>query len=155
WLFATSSNLVLRLFRDQTSFLEGRVTRDDLEAMVHEARTAGALDVSTSTLVVRALEFATLHVDEVMVHRRAVVAVPRDAGERELREAMLVRGHRRIPVYGRDIDDVVGYVLRDDVMVRLWDRQPLDLGALLRQPLFVPESMPAAKALDEMRRRQL
>jgi putative hemolysin len=154
WLFAASSNLVLRLFHDRTSFLEGRLSREDIEAMVHEARTTGALDPSTSKLVVRALEFADLRVDDVMVHRRAVVAVPETAGEADLREAMLVRGHRRIPVFGRDIDDVRGYVLRDDVMGKVWDREALTIPALLRQPLFLPESMPATSALEEMRRGQ-
>jgi putative hemolysin len=155
WLFAASSNLVLKLFHDHTSFLEGKVTRDDFEAMVREARSAGALDLSTGALVSRALEFATLRVDDVMVHRRAVVAVGRNASERELGEAIVGSGHRRIPVVGRDIDDVHGYVLRDDVMLRLWEKQPLLIDTLLRQPLFVPESMPAATALEDMRRRQL
>jgi putative hemolysin len=96
WLFATSSNLVLKLFHDHTSFLESKLSRDDLEALVHEARSAGAVDTSTSVLMARALEFASLRVDEVMVHRRAVVAVPKTASDGDLRAAMVIEGHRRI-----------------------------------------------------------
>jgi putative hemolysin len=50
---------------------------------------------------------------------------------------------------------VIGYVLRDDVTAKLWDKQPIDIAGLLRQPLFFPEAMPAVKALEEMRRKQL
>ncbi len=151
WLFAHSSNWVLKLFGDHTSFIEGKLSRDDLQALVVEARTGGTLDHSTGQLMTRALEFGGLRVDDVMVHRRAVVMVSREAGEAELRDALLTHGHRRVPVYGSNIDDIVGYVLRDDVLQRLWDRQPLELASLIRTPLFMPEVMSAARALDELR----
>jgi putative hemolysin len=154
FVFAASSNLVLKLFGDQTSFMEGKLSRDDLEALLHEARTAGSVDAPTGLLMARTLEFATLRVDDVMVHRRAVVAISENAGDAELRDALLVRGHRRVPVFRSGIDDIVGYVLREDVLAKVWAREPLDVKQLLRTPFFMPEVMPAAKALEEMRTRK-
>src|SRR5690606_7774091 len=58
WLLAASSNVVLRLFGDRTTFVEGRLTREDLEHLVEEASTAGSIDVSTGRLVARALDFS-------------------------------------------------------------------------------------------------
>ncbi|MBK8098329.1 MAG: HlyC/CorC family transporter [Planctomycetes bacterium] len=155
WLFATSSNLVLKLFHDKTSFLEGRITREDLELMVAEAHSGGSVDVATTGLMQRALEFAELRVDDVMVHRRSVTALRRDAGAADLRRALIEIGHRRVPVTDQGIDQVVGYVLRDDVMAALWDDKPLVVEALMRPPLFLPEVMPASKALREMQQRKV
>lgn len=154
WLLAKSSNLVLRPFHDSTNFVEGKLTREDLEHLVEEASTEGGIDEHTSRLVSRALEFTQLQVADVMVPRRFVHGVPIGADAAALRVVMLDRGHRRVPVYRESIDHVVGYVLREDVLQRLWDQQPLRLDELLREPFFVPQSMSAERALRELQQRR-
>jgi CBS domain containing-hemolysin-like protein len=64
---------------------------------------------------------------------------------------MRVTGHSRIPIYGSDIDDIVGLVHVKDLMSDEIDRDaPLD-PARLREPLVVPETAPLRSVLDEMR----
>lgn len=155
WLLSTSSNLVLRLFRDSTNFVEGKLTREDLEHLVEEASTGGGIDASTGALVARALEFSQLRVADVMVPRRFVFAVPKTADVAALRTAMLEKGHRRIPIYEDSIDHIVGYVLREDVLACLWDGRVPVVAELRREPFFVPESMPAERALRELQERRL
>lgn len=155
WLLSTSSNLVLRLFGDRTNFVEGKLTREDLEHLVEEAKTGGGIDASTERLVSRALEFSSLTVGDVMVPRRFLRALPESAGPAELRAAMLQHGHRRVPVFAGSVDEITGYVLREDVLQRLWDGQDLAIPALRRAPFFVPESMPAERALRELQQRRL
>lgn len=154
WVLSASSNLVLRAFGDRTNFLEAKLTREDLEHLVEEASESGSLDVQTGRLMSRAIEFTQLTVADVMVHRRNVLALPADASVAELRRAMLDRGHRRIPVYEGSIDNVVGYVLREDVLERLWDGAQPEIAALRRDAYFVPEVMPAERALRELQKRQ-
>lgn len=155
WLLSTSSNLVLRLFGDRTNFVEGKLTREDLEHLVEEAKTGGGIDASTERLVTRALEFSSLTVGDVMVPRRFLRALPESAGPAELRTAMLQHGHRRVPVFQGSIDEITGYVLREDVLQRLWDGEDLAIPRLRRAPFFVPESMPAERALRELQQRRL
>jgi putative hemolysin len=155
WVLTVSSNLVLRLFGDRTNFLEAKLTREDLGHLVEQASTGGGIDVGTGQLMARALEFARLRVQDVMVPRRFVQAVPADAGPAQLRAAMLDAGRRRVPVYEGSIDNVVGYVLREDVTACLWDGREPNLADLRREPFFVPEVMPAERALREMQQRQV
>jgi putative hemolysin len=155
WLLAASSNLVLRVFHDRTNFVEGRLTREDLEHLVEEASTAGSIDVSTGRLVARALDFSQLRLADVMVPRRFVQSVPEDADDATLRAAMLGRGHRRVPVHRGSIDQITGYVLREDVLACLWEGRPLDIVALRREPFFLPETLPADRALRELQDRRL
>lgn len=155
WLLTVSSNLVLRLFGDRTNFVEAKLTREDLEHLLEEASTGGGLDVGTSDLMERALDFTRLRVGDVMVQRRDMRAVPVQAGAQQLREAMLDAGHRRVPVYEGSIDNVVGYVLREDVLACLWDGREPKASELRRDPYFVPEVMPAERALRELQQRRL
>ena len=155
WILTTSSNVVLRLFGDSTNFVEAKLTREDLEHLVEEASTGGGIDVHTSDLMERALEFTRLSAADVMVPRRFVKAVPSDAGPERLREVMLDLGHRRVPIYEGSIDNITGYVLREDVLGCLWEGRPIRLAELRREPYFVPEVMPAQRALRELQARQL
>jgi putative hemolysin len=155
WLLSASSNVVLRLFGDRTNFVEGKLTREDLEHLVEEASSAGGIDAGTGQLVARALEFTQLRADDVMVPRRFVHAIAIDAPETALRAAMLEKGLRRVPVFRESLDHVVGYVLREDVLGRLWAGQPLRIDELLRAPYFVPESMAAERVLRELQQRRL
>jgi putative hemolysin len=155
WLLSTSSNLVLRLFGDSTNFVEGKLTREDLEHLVEEAETAGGIDQPTGRLVARALEFSQLRVADVMVPRRFVHGLPETADAAALRQALLEHGHRRVPVYQDSIDHVTGYVLREDVLAALWDGKPLRIPELRREPFFVPEAMSAERAFRELQSRRL
>jgi len=154
WFLVKSSNLVLRPLNDSTNFVESRLSREDLAAMVSEATGQSDLPSDAAQVLARAIEFSSLSAADVMVPRRWVVAVPIHADEASLRQALLVAGHRRVPLYRQSLDDLTGYVLREDVMARLWDHQPLDLAAIERPAYFVPESMPASRLLRELQARR-
>jgi putative hemolysin len=64
---------------------------------------------------------------------------------------ILEEGHSRYPVYEETIDRIVGVVLARDV----WRAQVegvTDLRAIMRPPLFVPDTKPVEQLLREMRR---
>ncbi len=155
WVLTTTSNLVLRLFGDSTNFVEAKLTREDLEHLVEEASTGGGIDIGTSDLMERALEFTRLNTADVMVPRRFMKAVAIDASPEGLREVMLTAGHRRVPVYEGSIDNITGYVLREDVLKCLWEGRPVRIAELRREPYFVPEVMPAQRTLRELQARRL
>jgi putative hemolysin len=155
WLLTAASNLVLRPFRDRTTFMESRLSLDEVRSLVDEASESGAVDRDVGEIASRALDFAGLRADEVMIHRRWVVALPHDADETRLRDALLRSGHRRIPVYEGSLDHVTGYVSWRDAMERVWDRRPLVLSELLRPAHFVAEAAPAIDLLKEMQSRRV
>src|SRR5262249_39816972 len=84
-----SSNLVLRLFGDRTSFTEARMSLDEVQQVVSTASSTGALDPETAAIASRAVDFGELTVDKVMVPRTAVVAVKDDASPEELKRTIL------------------------------------------------------------------
>ena len=155
WLLVKSSNVLLMPFRDSTNFMESKLTREDLAAMVSEAASQSELPQASQLMIERAVEFGTLRVGDVMVHRRSVVSLPKEAGQQAMRRAFVDAGHRRLPVHEGTLDNVIGYVLRDDVMARLWDGEPVDLPSILRPAYFVPESMTADRALRELQARRM
>jgi putative hemolysin len=151
WFLTVSSNAVLRLFGDRTSFMEGRVSSEELQEMVGEATRAGTLHPDAGEIASRALEFQELVAADVMVPRTQVVALRRDASPEEIRATLQGRSHSRFPIYEGDIDHVVGYLHLKDLLAVAWEEKAFVLDDLLRPAYFVPDSKQAVELLAVMR----
>ncbi|PKQ18513.1 MAG: HlyC/CorC family transporter [Actinobacteria bacterium HGW-Actinobacteria-8] len=90
---------------------------------------------------------------EVMVPRTDMVTI---ASGTPLRKAMLLfmrSGFSRVPVIGDNTDDVRGLLYLKDVVRATWDHQDAletDVDDLMREPVFLPESVPADDLLRRM-----
>jgi CBS domain containing-hemolysin-like protein len=67
---------------------------------------------------------------------------------------LLARGYSRVPVTGKNIDDIVGVLYLKDTARALYE-QRLDFATtltseLVRPPVFVPESMPVEALLQQL-----
>lgn len=154
WILTKTSNVVLRLFHDKTSFTESRLSPGELQQLVEEAGRTGALNPAAGEIASRAIDFADLTVAQVMVPRRKVVALPRDAGVAEIQRIILEHGHTRMPVFDGMIDNVVGYVTIRDLTAIFFEKQLFVLEDALRPAMVVPVSIRATDLLSEMRRRK-
>jgi putative hemolysin len=151
WLFTASSNVVLRAFRDETTFTESRLSPDELQQLVEEAANAGTVPMKAGDIAARALDFAHLDVRSVMTPRGDVVVLRRAALREELLRALAVKPHDRDPVVETDLDQPVGYIVVRDI-ARLLADGDADLESMLNPPAFVASSMKAVEALTEMQR---
>ncbi len=78
-LLASSSNLVLKVFGDHTSFTEARLSSDEIRHLVEDAAKVGSMHPGASSIASRAIEFGDLRVVDVMVPRHGVVSLPSNA----------------------------------------------------------------------------
>src|SRR5258708_8005189 len=92
-------------------------------------------------------------VGENMNPRTDIGAVERDAGRREVVRLLKEHRHRRMPVYDRDIDHVVGLIHTKDLLLfyTLSSSQKFDMDKLLRPIEFTPEQKKVDELLHDMR----
>ena len=152
WLLTVSSNLFLRPFRDRTNFMEGRVSKEELQQMVEEAATTGAVHEHASEIASRALALDQLHLREVMIPRNRIDALPRNASAEHVRRFLLEERRSRIPVYDGTLDNIVGYVSAKDIVTLAWEGKLIVLNDLLRPVKIFPETVLAIDVLRFMRR---
>ena len=155
WGFIQSSNALLRPFRDQTTFTEAKYSVEELQQLVGEATKAGSVHPEVGEIASRALDFAELHADDVMVPRQDVVMLPRQATASEVQRILLEHTHTRLPIFDGAVDNVVGYVNVKDILAVAWDPRLFILEDLLRPAFFAPESLSALDLLKEMKERRL
>lgn len=154
WLLTKSSNLVLKAFGDSTSFSETRLSPEELRTLVEEAAETGTLDERVGEIATRALDFAKLTAQHVMIPRTRMVGIAKNASNEEIRSIVLEYAHSRLPVYDGDVDTIVGYVFYKDLLPLAWEGQLLVLEDLIRPVYVVDQSMPASELLHEMRSRR-
>ncbi|AMK18338.1 MULTISPECIES: hemolysin family protein [Sphingobium] len=113
----------------------------------------GDLSAIERQMVRNLLHFSEHTVDDVAVPRADIIAIEEKASFAELAALFAEAGHSRIPVYRETLDTIVGMVHIRDAFAILAGKSPVpdSLEPLIRQPLYVPESMGALDLLAEMR----
>src|SRR6266508_717235 len=92
------------------------VSEDELRALVDEAKREEVIEEEEREMIHSVFEFGDTIVREVMVPRPDMVVVPVSHSLQQVLELILRSGFSRIPVYGRDIDDISGLVTIEDLL---------------------------------------
>ncbi len=97
-------------------------------------------------------EFGETIVREVMVPRIDMAVIEADESLEKAMKLFLERGYSRLPVIGKNIDDVVGVLYLKDVASLMYRKELAGKTALkvARKPIFAPESKPVDDLLREM-----
>jgi CBS domain containing-hemolysin-like protein len=128
---------------------------EELRMIVEQSSEAGFLDPEENEIAQRALGLGELSARDVMVPRTEMSAVPTAVTYSELLQKIVEEAHSRFPVYQGSIDNVVGIVhVKDLIKYQLEGGSPADFNVrrIMREPLFVPETLPANELLATMRR---
>ncbi len=97
-----------------------------------------------------ALDINARPVKEIMIPRPEVKAIDIDAPRRQVLETIGSAGYSRYPVYRGRRDNIEGTVHTKDIIRYLIDNKDINLAALVRKPLFVPELASLEKVLVQM-----
>ena len=151
--------LPVTFFASRLALLVGRVvgpprlrrepiTSRDVQSMV--AETSAKIEDEERQMITSIFAFGETTAREIMTPRTDVfaleVATPVGEAIRRVREAE----HSRVPVVGRDLDDVVGFLHARDLLAIAHGiaPEPASLDGLVREAAFVPEG----KKIDDLLR---
>jgi putative hemolysin len=128
-------------------------SEEELKMLVTASQEAGVIEEEEEQMLHRVFGFADLTAGQVMVPRTEMTAIPAAASLETLVQTVAQTGHDRLPVYRATLDDVVGVIQLSDVLPVIARGDRLDIAAIAREALTVPETMTADTLLGEMRTR--
>ncbi len=153
------------LFRskEQQLRLESTVTPDsadekkedddeDIQALLEVGQAEGILEEEEREMIESMVEFAETRVGEIMTPRTEICAIPADATVRAARDLIIDQKYSRVPVYRDTIDNIEGVIYVRDLL-QVWadgGKEDQQIGGMLRDPYFVPETKTAADLLKKM-----
>ena len=133
-------------------------SEDQLRNWVDEAADQDMLEDEDRELIHSIFELGDTIVREVMVARTDMVTVEGTSSVNETMDIFLETGVSRIPVIGKDSDDVVGICYLRDV-ARVQHEKPASakktaIAALAKPAVFIPESKKVDETLRFLQREQ-
>jgi putative hemolysin len=156
WFLTRLTSAITKLLGVSMSS-DAQMTAEELKLIVERGGEQGILEAEEEQMINAVIELGDRRLHEVMVPRIAIVALPVTATLDEAIDLIVEEGHSRVPVYEESIDGVIGIVYAKDLLpvLKVGSNARPTVRALLRTPLFVPESMSIDDLLHEFQRRKV
>lgn len=123
-----------------------------------EALKIAEEDKTTSDAEHKILEgivnFGNIETRQVMTPRVDVFALQKDTPFKNVIDCVSKNGYSRIPVYNKDIDDVIGILYAKD-LIQYLDYEQLKWNILLKKPYFIPENKKIDNLLADFKNRKM
>lgn len=163
WLAAGLSWAVLKCFGVELKRQEEDVTEEEIMLMVNEGQEKGVLEASEAEMITNIFELDNKQAGDIMTHRTAVKALDGDMTFKEAEQYVVNEaGNSRYPVYGEDIDDIIGILHIRDMLAVTLERGaecaglPLrEVPGLLRAAHFIPETRSLDDLFGEMQSKKI
>jgi putative hemolysin len=149
-VLTASTNLVLRVFGIKGAS-EPNLTEDEIKALISQGAETGAVGATEENIVQRVFQLGDQRVAAIMTPRPDIEWIDVEASEEELREFLASHAHTQFVVCHGGLDEVLGIVRSADLLPMAFKGVNIDLRALTREALFVPDSMPAVQLLESFR----
>jgi len=142
-----STDFVLWLLRVKPS-KEPPITEEEIKVLMDQGAKAGVFEEAEGDMVENVFMLGDRRVSSMMVPRPDLTLLYLDDTIEDIVKKIAESRHSSYPVCGSDMDNVLGIVYVKDLLVRYLEKSDIDLKATMTEPLFIPESMPALKALE-------
>jgi CBS domain containing-hemolysin-like protein len=127
------------------------VTEEEILTLVDAGEEEGVIEQDEKEMIASIFKLDNTLVREVMVPRIDMVALQAETPLKDALDVVIAAGHSRIPVYKENIDNIAGLLYAKDLLEVWRDEQDnVDLAAILRAPLFVPETKKLDDLLEEL-----
>lgn len=149
WVFLQIKRGVTKLIKKNDA--SPSVTEEELKMMVELSEEEGVIDETEKELVHRSFDFNDIIVEEVFKPRTNMVALNIEDDPDLIKETFFRERFSRIPIYEGNIDNIIGILSERDFLTA-YIKNKVDIRALLRDPIFVVESMKIHTLLPQLQK---
>lgn len=146
-LLSLSTNFVLWLLKIKPT-TEPMITQEEIEILIEQGTQSGALEETEQDILESVLRLDEQRVGAVMTARPQIIWLDLDDPPEITQQKIILSPYSRFLLSRDDLDNFLGVVYAKDILAQDWTDNTMDLSALVRPPLFVPENMPTLKLLD-------
>ena len=129
---------------------ENSTTEEEIKQPVDDDN--GELEMSQREMINKVFEFDDTTAGDIMTHRTDIIAVEDDKNIMDVVKAAIDEGFSRIPIFHEDLDNILGIIYVKDLLkfVGCEISKDEDIKAYIREPLYVPETIPCGRLFEKM-----
>jgi gliding motility-associated protein GldE len=131
------------------------LSSEEIRTLVEVGEEHGELEKEERELITSIFDFGETTVREIMIPRTDMVCVSVEAPLDEVIEVIRQKGHSRIPVYRKSIDDIIGILHGKDLLPMVAGGVQKSLEKIIREPMFVPEGKLIQELLREFQKEKM
>ncbi len=146
-LLSVSTDFVLWLLKIKPS-TEPSVTQEEIEILIEQGAQSGVLEEAEQDILESVLRLDEQRVGAVMTARPQIEWLDVEDPPEVTRKKIILSPYSRFLLSKDELDNLIGVVNARDILAQQLNGEPLNLSALARPPLFVPENMSTLKLLD-------
>jgi putative hemolysin len=150
WLLSACTQATLRLLGIRNAPSRS-VTEEEIAASLEEGLDAGVIEAQEHQMVRNVFRLDERQIGSMMIPRAEITWLAQNAPLPELLSQMTTKGHSRYPVCRDGLDDVVGVIQAQDLLLPLSRGESPNLAELMHAPVFVPETLSGMELLDHFR----
>jgi CBS domain containing-hemolysin-like protein len=157
WALNGLGNLLLRLLGFRRSAEHEKLhSVEELKMLVDASQEGGVIEPTESEMLHAVFDFGQMSARQVMVPRTEMLTVDADEPLGEAIDLVLQHHVTKFPVYEHDLDHIVGILHVKDLVrvMRLPANSRPALRDLMREPLFVPDTVRVDALLTRFRQRK-
>jgi putative hemolysin len=149
-----STNIVLTPFGRKPFTERAYITEEEVKMLIKEGGRHGVFEPTEEKMLQSVLEFTDMSVKEVMVPDTQMIAIQIDKSPQEIRSLIEEEEFSRYPVYGKDLNDIRGFLHAKDFLTILTKTGQVDIRKIIKPPFFIPETMKISLLLREMQKKR-
>jgi len=126
------------------------VSRDELSALARLGSVLGVFKQKESMMIENLMKFDYIKVKDIMTPRVVVASEDEETKVSELKNKVSEIPFSRIPVYRGNRENITGYILKDDLMLKLvYKKETQILRSFKRTIPFVVDSLPLSSLYEK------
>jgi putative hemolysin len=125
-----------------------KITEEEIKLILEEGTKAGVIEEIEHDMVESIFRLGNRRVNILMVPRMEIDWIDVNISAEDLQKKLNSSSHNRFPVCDGELDEVLGLVTSKDILNQLLAKGTVDLKAIVKAPLFVPENMRVVQLLD-------
>ncbi|MGE0089670.1 MAG: CNNM domain-containing protein [Bacteroidales bacterium] len=137
-VLAKTVTMALKKDKNQTV-----LSRSEFKAMAEIGIREGIFKEEESKILTNLMVFNNIQVESIMTPRTIVLTAPEDITIQNFFDRYDKIRYSRIPIYNGNVDNITGYILKDDLMQNLIEnKNDSPLSSIIRNIMVVNEQMP-------------
>jgi len=149
WTLNGFANLLLKSIGISTVQGLDVHSSDELKYLIKQGQESGEIEQGDYDIIKNAFEFSERMAKQVMIPRTHVVAIDVNDFKESMLDGLISENFSRIPCYADTLDNIVGVVYLKDVLIKIRNKEPIQISAIMRPVLMIPETKHIAQLLKE------
>jgi magnesium and cobalt transporter len=152
-------NIISKILKKVPFFDSNQNVRESIKDVIDDRSNAkNGFDLSSKekSLLTNILSINQLKASDVMIPRASIISVSHQSNYDELIKIIENESHSRMPVFRKDLDDVLGMVHIKDIIKYAGEKKTkFNIVDVVKEVLFVPPTMPVLNLLLKMQATKL